>query len=73
MKRFLWTVFKFSIWGLGFLGAYAVFSSSSLSQPEKWGVLLVLAGIALGYEINVIKEKLDTIQWALDDIRRGRD
>ena len=52
--------------------AYVVLFKNIEKETAFW-IGALLFGIGLGYEIRVIKEKLDTLQGTLDDLRAGRD
>jgi hypothetical protein len=71
IKRFLRILGKVTLWSLGGLVVYLVFSNVEKETAIWIAIFLVLC--AVNYEIQTIKERLNALQWTLDDLRRGRE
>ncbi len=69
MKRFLRGLGKAALWSIGALVAYLVFSN--VEKETAFWISAAIVVLGFNYEIQTIKEKLDSIQWTLDDLRRG--
>jgi hypothetical protein len=54
------------------LGLVVYLVISNVEKETAFWVWVVIIGIAVNYEIQTIKERLDAIQWRLDDLLRDR-
>ena len=70
VKRFWRVLRKVTLWGLGGLAAYLVFSN--IEKETAFWLAVGIMVMAVYYELQVILDKLDSIQGTLDDPLRDR-
>jgi cytochrome b len=71
MTRFWRGLGKVTFWSLAALVAYLVYSNVEKETAFWLGGAIII--FAVNYEIQIIKEKLDSIQLTLDDLHRDRE
>jgi hypothetical protein len=61
---------KVLLWALGGGAMYWVMANSGLSETAKLAIWIVIIVLWLNYETGTAKDRMDELQWRIDDLER---